>query len=161
MKLQLQSLGNTCKIIGIYSRAYEELLDYGKGIKSWIEKYNNTLCLSPQTLHKPCFQFLSGLTMVLRGNKNSAYAKFVGTNKAYYGIFRSGLFGTTEDRGNRALLERYSATSQALLPTGLIIIPLTAFKMRMAHAQLLTSLCWKFLCTIWLLEQFKLIMKQS
>lgn len=33
MKLQLQSLGNACKIIGIYSRAYEELLDYGKGLK--------------------------------------------------------------------------------------------------------------------------------
>ena len=29
--------------------------------------------------------------MVPRVNKNNAYAKFVGTNKEYYGIFRSGL----------------------------------------------------------------------
>ena len=39
-------------------------------------KYHNTLCLSPQILHKHCFQFLLGLTMVLRENKNKAYAKF-------------------------------------------------------------------------------------
>ena len=31
------------------------------------------------------------LTMVPRENKNNAYAKFGGTNKEYYGIFRSGL----------------------------------------------------------------------
>ena len=30
--------------------------------------------------------------MVLRENKNNAYAKLGGTNKEYYGIFRSGLF---------------------------------------------------------------------
>ena len=29
--------------------------------------------------------------MVPRENKNHAYAKFGGTNKEYYGIFRSGL----------------------------------------------------------------------
>ena len=29
--------------------------------------------------------------MVPRENKNNAYAKFGGTNKEYYGIFRSGL----------------------------------------------------------------------
>ena len=29
--------------------------------------------------------------MVLRENKNNAHAKFGGTNKEYYGIFRSGL----------------------------------------------------------------------
>ena len=39
-------------------------------------KYHNTLCLSPQILHKHCFQFLLGLTMVARENKNKAYAKF-------------------------------------------------------------------------------------
>ena len=58
-------------------------------------KYYNTLCLSPNILHKHCLQFLLELTMVPRENKNSAYAKFGGTNKEYYGIFRSGLFGTT------------------------------------------------------------------
>ena len=54
-------------------------------------KYHNILCLSPKILHKHCFQFLLGLTMVPRENKNNAYAKFGGTNKEYYGIFRSGL----------------------------------------------------------------------
>ena len=54
-------------------------------------KYHNTFCLSPQILHKHCFQFLLVLTMVPRDNKNNGYAKFGGTNKEYYGIFRSGL----------------------------------------------------------------------
>ena len=52
-------------------------------------KYHNTLCLSPQTLQKHCFQFLLGITMVQRENKNKAYAKFGGTNKEYC-IFRNG-----------------------------------------------------------------------
>ena len=30
--------------------------------------------------------------MVPRENKNNAYAKFGGTDKEYYGIFRSGLY---------------------------------------------------------------------
>ena len=55
-------------------------------------KYHNTLCLSLQILHKHCFQFLMGLTMVPREEKHNACAKFGGTNKEYYGIFRSGLF---------------------------------------------------------------------
>ena len=37
-------------------------------------KYHNTLCLSPQILHKHCFQFLLGLIMAPRENKNNAYA---------------------------------------------------------------------------------------
>ena len=41
-------------------------------------KYHNTLCLSPQILHKHCFQFLLGIRIILRENKNNAYAKFVG-----------------------------------------------------------------------------------
>ena len=54
-------------------------------------KYPNTLCLSLQILHKSCFQFLLGLTMVPRENKNNACAKFWVTNKEYYGVFRNGL----------------------------------------------------------------------
>ena len=54
-------------------------------------KYHNILCLSPHILHKHCFQFLLGLKMAPRENKNNAYAKFGGTNKEYYGIFRTGL----------------------------------------------------------------------
>ena len=52
-------------------------------------KYHNTLCLSPQILRKHCFQFLVGLTVVPRENKNHAYAKFGGTSEEYYGIFRN------------------------------------------------------------------------
>ena len=55
-------------------------------------KYHNNLCLCPQILHKHCFQFLLGLTVVPRENKNNSHAKFGGTNKDYYGISRSGLF---------------------------------------------------------------------
>ena len=54
-------------------------------------KYQNTLCFSPQILHKHCFQFLLGLSMTPRENKKNAYAKFWGTNKEYHGIFQSGL----------------------------------------------------------------------
>ena len=69
-------------------------------------KYHYTLCLSPQILHKHCFQFLSGLTMAPRENKNNTYAKFGGqtrsislestmilkiwgTNKEYHGTFQT------------------------------------------------------------------------
>ena len=58
------------------------------------EKYHNTLCLSPQILRKHCFQLLLGIKKAPGENKNSAYAKFGGTNKEYYGIFRSGLYVT-------------------------------------------------------------------
>ena len=36
--------------------------------------------------------------MVRRENKNNAYAKFGGTNKEYYGIFRTGLFKKLETK---------------------------------------------------------------
>ena len=55
-------------------------------------KCHNTLCLSTQILKKHCFQFLLGLTVVPRENKNNAYSKFGWTNKEYYGIFRFGQF---------------------------------------------------------------------
>ena len=60
-------------------------------VKGHFAKYHDTLCLSPQILHKHCFQFLLGLTLVPRENKDSAYAKFGGTNKEYYDMFRDGL----------------------------------------------------------------------
>ena len=44
-------------------------------------KYHNTLCFSPKILHKHCFQFLLGLAMVPRENKNNAYVKFGGQEK--------------------------------------------------------------------------------
>ena len=45
-------------------------------------KYHNTLCLSPHILHKHCFQFLLGLKMAPRENKNNAYAKLGGQTKS-------------------------------------------------------------------------------
>ena len=59
-------------------------------------KYHNTLCLSPQILHKHCFCFLLGPLSFPRETGNNAYAKFGGTNKEYYGIFRSGLLCTNQ-----------------------------------------------------------------
>ena len=47
-------------------------------------KYHNTPCLYPKILHKHCFQFLLGFTMIPRENKNKAYSKFGGTNKESY-----------------------------------------------------------------------------
>ena len=60
-------------------------------IEGHFRKYHNTLCLSTKISHKYCFQFLFGLSMVPRDNKNNAYAKFGETNKEYYGIFQNGL----------------------------------------------------------------------
>ena len=41
-----------------------------------LQKYHNILCLSSKILRKHCFYFLLGPTIVSRGNKNNAYAKF-------------------------------------------------------------------------------------
>lgn len=38
------------------------------------------------------YQFLLGLTMVPRENKNNAYVKFGGPNEEYYRIFQNSLF---------------------------------------------------------------------
>ena len=51
------------------------------GWSSWLigqfGKYHNTLSLSPQILHRHCFQFLLGLTIIPRENKNNAcFCKF-------------------------------------------------------------------------------------
>ena len=50
-------------------------------VKGHFGKYHNTPCLFPQILHKHCFDFFLGLTIVPRENKNNAHAKFGGTNK--------------------------------------------------------------------------------
>ena len=55
------------------------------------QKYHNNLCLPPKFLHKHCFHFLMGPTMIPRENKNNTYAKFWRANKDYYGVFESGL----------------------------------------------------------------------
>ena len=62
-----------------------------KNVIGQFRKYHNTLSLSPQILHKHCFCFLLGPLYVPRETGNNAYAKFRGTNKEYYGIFRRGL----------------------------------------------------------------------
>ena len=42
---------------------------------------HNALCLPSKILHKHCFQFLLGLTIIPREIENSAYAKFLGLTK--------------------------------------------------------------------------------
>ena len=71
-------------------------------------KYHNTLCLSPQILCKNCFCFLLGPLQVPRETGNNAYAKFGGTNKEYYGIFRSGLLDGTKPVMLQPQLKRYT-----------------------------------------------------
>ena len=61
---------------------------------SHLEKYHNTLCLSPQILHKHCFQFLLGLTTTPRENETMLLQNLGGQIKSImvfsqvaYGIF--------------------------------------------------------------------------
>ena len=54
-------------------------------------KYHNTLCLPPQIVPEHCFCFLLGLLYFPRETEKNADAKLGGTNKEYYGIFRSSL----------------------------------------------------------------------
>jgi len=73
----------------IYSSQFSHIIGH-------FGKYHNTLSLSPQILHKDCFYFLLGPLQVPRETGNNAYAKLRGTNKKYYGIFRSGLLRTAK-----------------------------------------------------------------
>ena len=86
-----------CELCQVRYSIYLELRYAFSGLIGHFGKYHNTPCLSPQILHKHRFQFLLGRTMVPRENKNNAYAKFEGTNKDCYGIFRNGLFFTQEE----------------------------------------------------------------
>ena len=83
-------------------------------------KYHNTLCLSPQSLHKHCFCFLLGPLYVPRGTGNNAYVKFGGTNKEYYGIFRSGLLKNKHTTETILRLSQffafYNVTARSALP---------------------------------------------
>ena len=75
------------------------------------QKYHNTLCLPSKILHKHCFQFLMGPTMVPRENKNNAYAKFWRPNKEYYGSFESGLFkALAKQEHTSAIVDHIKAT---------------------------------------------------
>ena len=63
----------------------------------------------PKFLHKYCFCFLFGPLLFPRETGSNAYAKFGGTNKEYYGIFRSGLlayFAFSQLGGDKALEAR-------------------------------------------------------
>jgi len=46
----------------------------------------------PKVLHKHCFQFLLGFTIVPRELENNTSAKFWGVNKVYYGLCESSEF---------------------------------------------------------------------
>ena len=53
-------------------------------------KYHNTLCLSPQISISIVSSFFRDFQWY-QEKTNNVYAKFAGTNKEYYGIFRNGL----------------------------------------------------------------------
>ena len=110
-----------------------EACTYAKLLEGWsighFGKYHNTLCLSPQILHKHCFQFLLRLTTVPRENENNAYAKFGGTNKEYYGIFRSGLLVRkwNSQSWEQQTEMSFAARSQSKLPWGSGVRCLTSY----------------------------------
>ena len=49
--------------------------------------------------------------MVRRENKNNAYAKFGGTNKEYYGIFRTGLFHGIQESYEGVRMKRWPCST--------------------------------------------------
>ena len=51
---------------------------------------HNALCLPPKILHKHCFQFLLGITVVPREIEDNGYAKFWEVNKVHYGLCKIG-----------------------------------------------------------------------
>ena len=53
------------------------------------QKFHDTQCLSSKILHKHCFHFPLGITMVSSENKSNTYANL--KDKQYYGIFESDL----------------------------------------------------------------------
>ena len=53
---------------------------------------HNAPCLRPKILHNHCFQFLLGITAVLREIEHYGYAKFWGVNKVHYGLCENGGF---------------------------------------------------------------------
>ena len=103
--IHFHSIYNFCPSIFFHRDHSQGVKSKIDGLRCWPErggglsarighfgKHHNTLFLSPQILHNYCSQFLLGFRMVPRENKNNAYAKFGGTNKDCYGIFRNGLF---------------------------------------------------------------------
>ena len=51
-----------------------------------ITAFHNAPCLSPQSLHKQCLQFLLGVKMAPRETENNAYSNFRGDKKEHYGM---------------------------------------------------------------------------
>ena len=70
--------------------------------------------------------------MVPRENKNNAYAKFGGTNKDYYGIFRTGLsvsvvqYAAT-NKNRDFLLSLFPVTTESSLGISLARYPFVRF----------------------------------
>ena len=77
--------------------------------------YHNTLSLSPQILHKHCFQFLLGLTMVPKENENNDYVKFGGRNKEYDGKNLNFVAGMMRRFVSAKRLIRYFSNSSKLV----------------------------------------------
>ena len=47
----------------------------------------------PKSFRNHCFQFLLGITVVLREIEDKGYAKFWGVNKMHYGLCENGEWG--------------------------------------------------------------------
>ena len=61
--------------------------------------------------------------MVPRENKTNAYAKFGGTNKEYYGIFRTGLFKPSGVNVLRVLCLHYNVAFTSKFLNQNVVIP--------------------------------------
>ena len=59
---------------------------------------HNAPCLRPKILHNHCFQFLLGITVVLREIEHYGYEKFWGVNKVHYGLCDNGEFRKTDSQ---------------------------------------------------------------
>ena len=51
----------------------------------------------PIILHKHCFQFLLGITVVPKGIEDNGYAKFWGVNKLHYRLCETGELQKKQD----------------------------------------------------------------
>ena len=83
---------------GVWKQHLRPRAVVGYGVKIFLPSPPNYvtrspgLCLSPQILHKLCFQFLLGLTNGPKRIHKQCLCKILGDNEEYYGFFfRNGL----------------------------------------------------------------------
>ena len=78
---------------GVWKQHLRPRAVVGYGVKIFLPSPPNYvtrspgLCLSPQILHKLCFQFLLGLTNGPKRIHKQCLCKILGDNEGYYGFF--------------------------------------------------------------------------